>query len=144
MPRVYATVADLSAYGLPPGVSEPVGQEATRVLARASERVDDALLTAVYATDDDGMPTDPTVIAALRDATCAQVLHWAQHPGAEDGTAGRWTSVAIGRVSLSGGTATSAAGPGGTDGLCPAGMAHLRRAGLLSGAVGTAGLDRRW
>ena len=46
--------------------------------------VDQALLTAVYDVDEDGLPTDPDHVAALRDATCEQVAAW--EAASEDGT----------------------------------------------------------
>ena len=67
----YATVEQLAAdpWGLtPPG--------AARLLVRASEVIDQALRTAVYAVDTNGAPTDTAVIAALVGATCAQVEFW--------------------------------------------------------------------
>ena len=68
----YATVEQLAAdpWGLtPPG--------AARLLVRASEVIDQALRTAVYAVDAiTGAPTDTAVIQVLADATCAQVEFW--------------------------------------------------------------------
>ncbi|WP_189981333.1 hypothetical protein, partial [Streptomyces capoamus] len=95
MGRVYATPEQLAIYT---GTSAPEGVD--RLLARASEDVDAALLTAVYDVDDDGDPTDPAVVTALRDAVCAQV-EWQLATG-DDGTgaAGQWDSVSIGPVSL--------------------------------------------
>jgi hypothetical protein len=67
----YATVVQLAAqpWGLTPA-------DAARLLVRASEVIDQALRTAIYAVDDAGAPTDTAVIAALADATCAQVEFW--------------------------------------------------------------------
>lgn len=68
---VHATAAQLAA--------EPwsVSTDQPGVLLRAASRlVDGALLTAVYATDD-GRATDPRVLGALADATCAQAAAWA-------------------------------------------------------------------
>lgn len=130
-PRVYATRADLVAYGLPPGVTAPDEPEATRVLTRASERVDDALVSALYRTNTDGTPYDPDVVEALRNATCAQVIEW-RRTGDEHGDAGQWQSVGIGSVNLSRNTAAPTAAPGE---LCDAAERHLRRAGLLAGNI---------
>jgi hypothetical protein len=128
MSRVYATPAQYATWT---GQTAPTG--ADRLLARASEDIDDALRTAVYCTDDAGMPTDPDIIAALADATCAQVEY--QQATGDDGTgaAGRWGSVSIGPVSLSGRTDT-AAGPSELD-LAPRADRALRRAGLLPGVI---------
>ena len=66
--RVYATTTDL-ANGL--HSAPPAGSRV--LLKRASRDVDDALLCAIYNVDDDGMPTDTEVSAALRAATVEQV-----------------------------------------------------------------------
>jgi hypothetical protein len=128
MPRVYATSDQLAAYT---GVSAPA--DAERLLARASEDIDDALTTAVYDTGPDGMPTDAEVIAALSDATCAQVEY--QQATGDDGTgaAGRWDSVSIGPVSLSG--RKDAPTSAGSVDLAPRADRALRRAGLLPGVI---------
>ena len=65
--RVYATTAD---YALHLRAAPPANSRLA--LARASAAVDDMLLCAVYDVDDDGMPTDTAVIAALKEATCVQ------------------------------------------------------------------------
>ncbi|UUN29430.1 hypothetical protein [Streptomyces sp. FIT100] len=128
MGRVYATPEQLAAYT---GAPAPEGVE--RLLARASEDVDAALLTACYAVDDDGDPTEQPVVEALRDATCAQI-EWQLATG-DDGTgaAGAWDSVSIGPVSLSG----RKSGPPAASGVDLAPRAHraLRRAGLLPGVI---------
>ncbi|HEY9476479.1 MAG TPA: hypothetical protein VIS06_21845 [Mycobacteriales bacterium] len=97
---VYAVETDLadSVY-LPKGVTAPTGTEATRLLTRASRRVDRLLLPAVYDVDDTGAPTDPAVIEAVRDATCAQAAWWLE-TGDESGAAGQYQSVGIGSVNL--------------------------------------------
>ncbi|MCM2420302.1 hypothetical protein [Streptomyces sp. RKAG293] len=128
MGRVYATPEQLAAWT---GAPAPEGAE--RLLARASEDIDTALLTACYATNDDGAPIDPAVAGALVDATCAQVEY--QLAAGDDGTgaAGQWDSVSIGPVSMSGRTA----GPAAASGVDLAPRAHraLRRAGLLPGVI---------
>ncbi|MFE0762619.1 head-tail connector protein [Streptomyces smyrnaeus] len=128
MARVYATPEQLSAW-----TGQPAPPGAERLLARASEDVDDPLLTAVYCTDAAGMPTDPAIVTALADATCAQVEY--QLATGDDGTgaAGRWDSVSIGPVSLSGRTDGPATA---TDvDLAPRAHRALRRAGLLPGVI---------
>ncbi|WND36925.1 hypothetical protein RI578_22725 [Streptomyces sp. BB1-1-1] len=128
MARVYATPEQLTAW-----TGQPAPADADRLLARASEDVDDALTTAVYVTDTAGMPTEPKIVQALADATCAQVEY--QQATGDDGTgaAGRWDSVSIGPVALSGrkdGPATA----GDVD-LAPRAHRALRRAGLLPGVI---------
>ncbi|TGB14418.1 hypothetical protein [Streptomyces sp. MZ04] len=128
MPRVYATPEQLTAW-----TGKPAPPDAERLLARASEDIDDALVRAVYLTDDAGMPTDPTIVAALRDAACAQVEY--QLATGDDGTgaAGRWDSVSIGPVSLSG-RKDGPTAPGEVD-LAPRAHRALTRAGLLPGVI---------
>jgi hypothetical protein len=125
---VYATAEELAAY-----TGQPAPADATRLLARASEDIEDALLTAIYDTDDAGAPTDPDIIAALSEATCAQVEY--QQATGDDGTgaAGRWDSVSIGPVSLSG-RKDAPRGAGDVD-LAPRADRALRRAGLLPGVI---------
>ncbi|AGP56825.1 hypothetical protein [Streptomyces rapamycinicus] len=128
MGSVYATREQLATYT---GAPAPEGAE--RLLARASEDIDAALLTAYYATDPDGDPTEQHVVDALRDATCAQVEY--QLATGDDGTgaAGVWDAVSIGPVSLSG----RRAGPPAASGVDLAPRAHraLLRAGLLPGVI---------
>ncbi|MFF9284865.1 head-tail connector protein [Streptomyces griseosporeus] len=128
MARVYATPADLAAW-----TGQPAPPDAERLLGRASEDIDRALLTAVYDTGADGMPTETDVRDALRDATCAQVEY--QQATGDDGTgaAGRWDSVSLGPVSLSGRRGASTA-TGGVD-LGPRAEGALRAVGLLPGVI---------
>ena len=68
----YATVDDLRdwLWNEPP-------DDADRQLSNASRVIDGALFGAIYTTDPvTFLPTDPLIIAALRDATCAQVEWW--------------------------------------------------------------------
>ncbi|MFH8793848.1 hypothetical protein [Streptomyces sp. NPDC017941] len=128
MPRVYATPAQLTAW-----TGKPAPPGAERLLARASADLDDALIRAVYRTDDAGMPTDPAIVGAFRDAVCAQVEY--QLAAGDDGTgaADRWGSVSIGPVALS----APQGGPRTPDDVDLAPRAHraLRRAGLLPGVI---------
>lgn len=130
MARVYATRADLLAYPPPPNVTIPEEPEATRVLTRASEDVDDALLTAVYDVDTSEMPTDAKVIEALKLATCAQAIERIR-TGTEDGDDGLdgWDSVSIGSITLSGRRNTTT-GTGSSSDLVADAVRHLRRAGI--------------
>jgi hypothetical protein len=125
---VYATPEELAAY-----TGQPAPADAERLLTRASQDVDDALRTAVYCTDVEGMPTDPAIVAALSEATCAQVEY--QRATGDDGTgaAGRWDSVSIGPVALSG-RKDAPRGAGDVD-IAPRADRALRRAGLLPGVI---------
>ncbi|WP_405561914.1 hypothetical protein [Streptomyces sp. NBC_01180] len=128
MGRVYATPEQYTAW-----TGQQAPADADRLLARASEDCDDALLSAVYAVDARGMPTDPAVITALAEAVCAQV-EYRQATG-DDGTgaADQWDSVSIGPVAMSGHRATPHAA-GGVD-LGPRAGRALARAGLLPGVI---------
>ncbi|MEV6073962.1 hypothetical protein AB0L80_02425 [Streptomyces sp. NPDC052069] len=128
MPRIYATPEQLTAW-----TGQPAPPDADRLLARASEDIDDALLSAVYDTDAAGMATDPDIVAALANATCAQVEY--QQATGDDGTgaAGRWGSVSIGPVSLSDRRDDPQAASD-VD-LAPRAHRALKRAGLLPGVI---------
>lgn len=124
----YATPEQLTAW-----TGQPAPADAERLLARADEDIDSALLTAVYPVNDNGDPLDPQIRAALADATCAQVEY--QLAAGDDGTgaAGQWDSVSIGPVSLSGRSSRTST-TGGVD-LAPRADRALRRAGLTPGCV---------
>lgn len=131
MGRVYANRDELEGYA-PAGVVVPAEPEASRMLARASDEVELATMSAIYTTDAAGMPTAPTVIDAMREATCAQAVHWLE-TGDESGTAGQWSSVGIGSITLAR-TANSAAST--PAGHLPDTVARpLRLAGLLPGHI---------
>lgn len=124
----YTTPEQLAAWL---GTSAPA--DAERLIARAGEDIDSALLTAIYPVDDDGDPTDPDTAAALASATCAQVEYWLAAGDDGTGAAGKWDSVSIGPVSLSG-RAASTSGASGVE-LAPRAARALRRAGLTPGEV---------
>ncbi|AGK80402.1 hypothetical protein SFUL_5514 [Streptomyces microflavus DSM 40593] len=127
MPRVYATPEQLAD-----ATGQPAPADAVRLLIRASEDVDDALLTAVYGTDATGMPTDPDVRDALAAATCAQVEYVTAQGGDDTGAAGQWGSVSIGPVAMS----DRKGGPVGSSvDLGPRALRTLTRAGLLPGVI---------
>lgn len=92
----YATVEDFTTFL----DGEPAPPYAARLLTVAQQIVDDLLIGAVYDTDDDGNPTDPDVIAALRDATCAEAQYLAAS-GDETGAASNFGSMTAGAVSFS-------------------------------------------
>jgi hypothetical protein len=131
--RVYANRAALVAYA-PADVTVPAEPEATRMLTRASEVVDGALLSAVYDTDTLGMPTDTDVIEALSNATCEQAVYWLQNPGIESGQANQYQNVSIGSVSL-GGRGSSSSDP--LPRVCPYLGGPLKAAGLTPGTITT-------
>jgi hypothetical protein len=68
----YATVDDLRDW-----LWDEPPNDADRQLSNASRVIDSALFGAIYTTDPTThLPTDALIIAALRDATCAQVEWW--------------------------------------------------------------------
>lgn len=117
--RVYATAVELGAY-LDDEAAVPA--DADRQLLRASEVVDEALLTATYTVDTDGLPTDSAVIAALRDATCAQVEFWLAGDE-EDDIAGPVQGLQVGGLQVQYGAGSNRAAP---LHLAPRAVRHLR------------------
>ena len=127
MPRpVYASSGDYFAYT---GEQVP----SVRLLTRASQRVDAALLGAFYPTDPTTLaPIDPEHTDALREATCEQVLCW-DEAGDTAGLGERHWSTA--RIEKGGLTLTRESDDQRQSMpdtcLCPTGLDILRRAGLL-------------
>lgn len=97
MARVYATSADLVTY-----TSSAAPEGADNLLQRASRLLDaDLFRLYVYAVDDTtGLPTDPSVAAAMRDAVCAQVAWWDELGDSTGALGAGWDSVEIGSVKL--------------------------------------------
>jgi len=125
----YATSEQLGGY-LEGGAAAVPG-DAARLLARASELVDDHIVTAVYDVDANGQPTDVDVAAALRDATCAQVEFWLAGDE-EDDILGPTQGVSLAGMQMQYGAGDNRATP---MYLAPRAARFLRKAGLLSGAV---------
>lgn len=119
----YATVDELDGF-LPANVAAPA--DALRLLTRATELIDDTV-RAAFEVDDDGIPTDATVAATMRDATCAQVEYWLTVGEDHD-------------VEGLGGTQVSIAGYSGTlaPELSPRALRILSSAGMLSISSGPA------
>jgi len=95
--RVYATPTDYDSLA-----EEPWDGSNQVLLARlrsASIEVEKLTRMAVYATDDDGYPTDPDVSEAFTEATCAIVEFW-QDTGDPRGVDAAQGAVKILSVSL--------------------------------------------
>jgi len=120
----YATSTELSTFT---GASAPV--DATWLLLRASSLIDDYIRTAVYPVDADDFPTDTDDIAALRDATCAQVEYWVASDE-EDDILGPVQGINLGDMALQYGAGENRVSP---LYLAPRAAQILRIAHLYSG-----------
>lgn len=124
--RTYATTGELAAHlgGAPP-------DDAHRLLARASELVDELLRCAEYPVDELGLPTDPAHAAALSAATCAQVSWWDEiGDDTGSGAVAALAGAQIGSVRLPGAGASSSSSDTGGGRYAPAAVLALRAAGL--------------
>jgi hypothetical protein len=87
----YATEDELASY-----VAAAAGLgDASRLLIRASELLDDKVLMPFSIDDDTQLPTNTDIATALRDAACAQVEFWLE-VGEEhdvDGSANKQVSI---------------------------------------------------
>ncbi|MFD9813715.1 hypothetical protein [Streptomyces sp. NPDC059080] len=126
----YATREQLAAY-----LGTAVPNDAERLIARASEDIDAALLTAVYRTDEMGYPVEARIRAALASAVCAQVEYWLATGEDGTGTGEQWDAVSIGPVSLSGRSSSPSPPVVGGVELAPRAYRALHMAGLLPGDV---------
>ncbi|MCO7196899.1 hypothetical protein [Pseudonocardia sp. McavD-2-B] len=127
--RSYATTGDLARYMR---AAPPVA--ARRLLARATERIDELLVAAVYpVTGPDELPADPEVADALRKATCAQAA-WFDESGDETGSgaAERWSNVRIGNVQLGGAGGSGDGASAAAGRYAPDALRTLRLAGLFN------------
>lgn len=75
MTVAYASTDDLANF-VGPDSDLPSEADQARMLARASELLDDAILAPFSVDATTSLPTDETVAANLRDAACAQVEFW--------------------------------------------------------------------
>lgn len=106
-------------------IAAPVDYD--RLLRHASALIDEYTRTARYDVDDDALPTDENVIAALRDATCAQAEFWLASDE-EDDILGPLQSLAIGNVQAFTGEGVNRVSP---MYLAPRAARILRNAGLI-------------
>lgn len=118
--RVYATTTQLANT-----LRKAPPLDAVQQMENASRALDDALRTAVYDTDDAGLPTDPDVAAAFAEAVC-YIVEWWGETGDPIGAMGGWDSVSAGPVSLSGGSG-AAGTPIAAGSLPPRAAAALHR-----------------
>ena len=123
----YATSAQLVTFLGAASAPAP----ADRLLARASEVVDEALRLAVYDVDDTGQPTDARVVTAVADATCAQVEFWLASDE-EDDILGPLQGIALGGMQLQYGAGDNRATP---TYLAPRAWRLLKNAGLVGSPI---------
>lgn len=107
----YATVRDYAAFleEDPDSYTAPPRLDAD--LESASQLVRRCTKTAVYQTDEDGIPTEPQVAEAFTAATCAQA-EWFQEIGDNTGVGGFYNSMSIGSVALAGARGSDVPGGG--------------------------------
>jgi hypothetical protein len=118
---VYATPDDYTDYTKAPAPADIAGD-----LERASERIDELLLCAVYQVDADGRPKEHEAIVR---ATCAQAA-WSREVGDKYGVASAFKTVKLGSVQLE-----RAGGESSPPRHAQDAVSILRGAGLLPGFV---------
>lgn len=128
---IYATESDYRNW-----VEDQDATISARLLRQASRVVDEILIGAVYDTDPIDQPTDPDLIQAFADATCAQAA-WMDAAGDTTGSSDTATigSASIGSVSYTGASAATVAPAGHTlsgASIAPAALRELRGAGLTT------------
>ncbi|MCX4575609.1 hypothetical protein OHB41_20935 [Streptomyces sp. NBC_01571] len=119
--HVYASTTQLANY-----LHAAAPLDSPKQLAEASKALDDALLTAVYDTDDDGMPTSATVAEAFAEAVCA-IVEWWGETGDAIGADSGWDTVSAGPVALGRSSGGSTATPIAAGALPPRAAAALSR-----------------
>lgn len=114
----YATAAELAAY-----LGAPAPADATRLLDRASEVIDDTVRAPFTTSGGGDLPADASIAAAMKNATCAQVEFWQEVGEANDldGLAGT-TIMLTGSTGFQGKRAPMVA---------PRALRYLKEAGLM-------------
>lgn len=131
MSRTYATPTEYATWL---AVEEPP-HGAARLLRDASLEIDEMLFTAHYRVDHDGMPVDPAVIGALRDATCAQAEHRAEY-GDDVTLVENGQGASLGPLSFGGSGATTLGGKSSSiPQQSPKALRILRTAGFTPGSI---------
>lgn len=121
----YATPTE---YRARPGVpAVPDDDQLQQLLDDASARLDELTVTAVYATDVYGMPTDVGVASAFRQACITQAAHMQNTPQEDQ------DGIPQGQMTL--GPLTLPATTGTASRYASSALASLRGAGLISSIV---------
>ncbi|MFE4919007.1 hypothetical protein [Streptomyces sp. NPDC056661] len=124
----YATVQEFTDYLDP----DPVPANAARLLNRASTKLDQLLIGAVYPTDSDGLPTDPALAEVFREAVCIQA-QYVSALGDETGANANVLTMSLGNQTITRALASSrnASGPTKTSRVSPDLLDLLQVKGLL-------------
>ena len=131
---IFATDADVEKW-----MGEPLdGRSVDALLRRASSLVQRAVRSARFAVTPAGMPQDPDIEEALRDATCEQVTVWIENdvnPVEVASAAAPVAASSIGDASINYGdsSASNAAKDNAATELHPAALDILANAGLTGG-----------
>lgn len=140
MTLVYATQADYTAWT---GATAPAN--IAPLLRTASMAVHEATLTAYYAVDGTGMPTDATVLQAFNDATCAQASALATAGidplagGVMKASTASQKAVGSARIDYADASAAAASRAALLDGLCDEAQRILQQARVMTTAVWVVG-----
>ena len=133
---IFATDADVEKW-----MGEPLdGRSVDALLRRASSLVQRAVRSARFAVTPAGMPEDPDIEEALRDAVCEQVAVWMEsdiNPTEIAGASAPVASSSIGDASITYGdnTSSNAAKDAASAELHPAAFDILANAGLTGGYI---------
>lgn len=107
------------------------------LIRRASSMVQRAVRSARFEVTPAGMPEDPEIMDALRDAVCEQVTVWVENditPSKVEATVSQVTSTSIGDASIGmSGAESAAAKDAVANELCGAAFDILAIAGLIGG-----------
>lgn len=127
---VYATQAD---YEASPYGATPAPADIDNRLAVASDDIDELVFSAVYDVDEDDLPTDADVLAALKKATIAQAK-FTKDRDDESGAGQVATEVAIGTARIKYGSSSGQGDGSGSGRFSPRALTILRNAGVIPGA----------
>lgn len=130
---IFATPADVEKW-----MDEPLdGRSVDSLLRRASSLVQRAVRSARFAVTPAGMPEDPDVMDALRDATCEQVAVWVENditPSKLEAGTAQVTTSSIGDATIGvSGAEAAATRDHAANTLCEYAQEILANAGLIGG-----------
>lgn len=132
---LFASADDVERFA---GMANPPGVNVEKLLRRASGMVQHAVRFARFEVAPSGLPSDPDVMDAMRDATCAQVDYWIVND-IDPTDAG--TTAVVSKTSLDGASldydvaGARAAHETAANIMCTESHMILANAGLIGGAV---------